>query len=191
MSRDEIRLVAPEGELEARRLLLEPLNVAHAAELYEHLLDRRLYTFIPQDPPASEWELANRYRKLASRRSPDGSEAWLNWAVREREGGRYVGTLEATVAGDLRASIAYTVFVPFQRMGFAFEGCQRVLGHLFGDYGVSVVVAEIDTRNAPSIALVESLGFGRVSLQRDADHFKGASSDEYRYELRGPEHRRC
>jgi [ribosomal protein S5]-alanine N-acetyltransferase len=191
MSRDEIRLVAPERELETRRLLLEPLNAAHAAELYEHLLDRRLYTFIPQDPPASEWALADRYRKLAARRSPDGSEAWLNWAVRERETGRYVGTLEATVEGDRRASIAYTVFVPYQRMGFAFEGCERVLGHLFGDYGVQVVVAEIDIRNTPSIALVESLGFGRVSLQKDADHFKGASSDEYRYELRGPEHRRC
>lgn len=191
MPRDEIRLAAPERVLGTPRLLLEPLTVAHAAELYEDLLDRRPYTFIPQDPPVSEWALEDRYRRLSARRSPDGGEAWLNWAVRERGTGRFVGTLEATVKGDRTAFIAYTVFVPYQRVGFAFEGCERMVSHLFRDYGVSTIVAEIDTRNAASIALVESLGFGRVSLQKDADHFKGASSDEYRYELDGPGHRRC
>lgn len=188
---DEIRLVAPERVLETRRLLLEPLTVAHAAGLYELLLDRRLYDFVPQDPPATRQALEDRYRRLSARRSPDGSEAWLNWAVRERATGGYVGTLEATVNGDRTAAIAYAVFVPYQRRGFAAEGCERVLAHLFGDYGVSAVVAEIDTRNAASMALVESLGFGRVSLRENADHFKGASSDEYGYELRGPEHGRC
>ena len=191
MPRDEIRLAAPERVFETRRLLLEPLTAAHAAELYEHLLDRRLYTFIPQDPPASGRALEDRYRRLSTRRSPDGGEAWLNWAVRERETGRFVGALEATVRGDPTAFIACTVFVPYQRRGFAFEGCERVVSHLLQDYGVSTIVAGIDTRNAASISLVESLGFGRVYVRKDADHFKGASGDEYRYELDGPGHRRC
>ena len=191
MPRDEIGLVAPERVLETRRLLLEPLTGAHAAGLYGQLLDGRLYAFIPQDPPASERELEDRYRRLSGRRSPDGGEAWLNWAAREKDAGGYVGILEATVFGDGTAAIAYTVFVPHQRKGFAAEGCKRVLGHLFEDYGVPTVVAEIDTRNDASVALVEALGFWLVSLRKDADHFKGASSDEYRYELRGPEHPRC
>ena len=189
---DQIRLVAPERVLETRRLLLEPLTVAHAAELYGRLLDRQLYDFVPQDPPANRRALEDRYRRLSARRSPDGGEAWLNWAVRERATGGYVGTLEATVYGDrTAAAIAYAVFAPYRRRGFAAEGCERVLAHLFGDYGVSAVVAEIDTRNAASMALVESLGFWRVSLRRNADHFKGASSDEYGYERRGPGHGRC
>lgn len=188
---DEIRLVAPERALETRRLLLEPLTVAHAAGLYGLLLNRRLYDYVPQDPPASGRALQDRYRRLSARRSPDGSEAWLNWAVRERATGGYVGTLEATVYGGRTAAIAYAVFIPYQRRGFAAEGCERVLAHLFGDYGVPTVTAEIDTRNAASMALVEALGFGRVSLRKNADHFKGASSDEYGYELRGPEHGRC
>lgn len=191
MPREEISLVAPERVLETRRLLLEPLTVVHAAVLYEQLLDRRLYAYIPQEPPASERAFEDRYRKLSAQRAPDGSEAWLNWAARARETGGYVGTLEATVYGDRTAAIAYTVFVPYQGRGFAAEGCERVLAHLFGDYGVSRVLAEIDTRNAASVALVEALGFGRVALRKDADHFKGAPSDEYRYELRGPEHPRC
>jgi ribosomal-protein-alanine N-acetyltransferase len=184
-------LVDPERVLQTPRLHLEPLTVAHAIELYEPLQDRLLYGFIPQNPPSSPRALGERYRKLSTRRSPDGREAWLNWAMRDRETGGCVGVLEATVLGDRTASIAYTVFVPCQRRGFAAEGCERLLEHLFGDYGVSVVVAEIDTRNAASIALVEGLGFRRVALHEDADHFKGSASDEYRYELRGPEHLRC
>lgn len=183
MPSNEIRLAAPEAPLETLRLLLEPLLPAHASRLYEHLQDERLYGFIPQAPPASPRVLEDRYRLLSSRRSPDGQEAWLNWAVRERSSGDYAGTLEATVSKNSTANIAYTVFVPYQRRGIAAEACGRLLEHLFEDYRVGVVAAEIDTRNVASIVLVESLGFSRVAFQKHADHFKGSSSDEYRYEL--------
>jgi RimJ/RimL family protein N-acetyltransferase len=182
MSPEEIHLVAPESRLETSRLFLEPILPAHAPMLYESLRDEKLYQFIPQDPPAPLQALTDRYDSLSARRSPDGREAWLNWAVRERGSGDYVGTLEATVH-DRKATVAYMVFVPYQRRGYAAEACARLLEHLVDDYRVGVVAAEIDTRNAASIALVESLGFERVGFQKDADHFKGSTSDEYRYEI--------
>jgi ribosomal-protein-alanine N-acetyltransferase len=181
MPPEEIYLVAPEARLETPRFLLEPILPVHAPMLHESLQDEKLYQFIPQDPPASLEALTDRYDFLAARRSPDGREAWLNWAVRERD---YAGTLEATVHDDRTATVAYMVFVPYQRRGFAAEACGRLLEHLFDDYRVGVVAAEIDTRNAASIALVESLGFERVGFQKDADHFKGSTSDEYRYEIK-------
>ena len=184
MPSDEIHLVEPEERLETPRLYLEPILPAHAASLNEQLQDERLYRFIPQDPPVTPQSLEDRYAFLSGRRSPDGREAWLNWAVRERSSGEYAGTLEATVYDNATAIIAYTVFVPHQRRGFAAEACGRLLEHLFEDYRVSVVAAEIDTRNVASVALVESLGFERVGFQKDADHFKGSTSDEYRYEIK-------
>jgi [ribosomal protein S5]-alanine N-acetyltransferase len=180
---DEIRLVAPEAQLETERLVLEPMLPAHAPKLYEQLQDEKLYQFIPQDPPAPLQTLQDRYDFLSGRRSPDGREAWLNWAVRERGSGDYAGTLEATVYDNGTAIIAYMVFVPHQRRGIAAEACARLLEHLFEGYRVCMIAAEIDTRNAASIALVEGLGFERVGFHKDADHFKGSSSDEYRYEI--------
>src|SRR5918994_4130022 len=106
----EIRLVAPEARLETSRLLLEPLIPTHAPRLYEPLQDERLYRFIPQDPPATPQVLEDRYEFLSSRRSPDGREAWLNWALGERTSGEYAGTLEATVYDDRTATVAYTDF---------------------------------------------------------------------------------
>jgi ribosomal-protein-alanine N-acetyltransferase len=181
-----MRLVAPEVTLHTPRLALEPMSVAHAAALYRSLQDERLYAFIPQDPPRSLPELEARYRRLSSRLSPAGDEAWLNWALRLRAMGAYVGTVEATVYPAGTTLIAYMCFSPFQRQGYAKEGCQCVLDLLARDYEVRLVAAEIDTRNQASIALVESLGFTQVALHQHADVFKGSSSDEYRYERRFP-----
>jgi [ribosomal protein S5]-alanine N-acetyltransferase len=183
MPPEDIQLVAPEARLETPRLLLEPILPAHASKLYERMQDERLYRFIPQDPPDTLQALEDRYGFLSGRRSPDGREAWLNWAVRERGSGEYAGTLETTVYDKGTAIIAYMVFVPYQRRGIAAEACGRLLEHLFEDYRVGMVAAEIDTRNAASIALVENLGLERVGFQKDADHFKGSTSDEYRYEI--------
>ncbi len=92
--------------------------------------------------------------------------------------------MEATVreeSAETVAYVAYTVFVLFQRRGFAAEGCGRIIRHLLEDYGVEVVAAEVDTRNTASVA---SLGFERVATLPNPHFFKGATSDEYRYELR-------
>lgn len=175
-----MRLIAADTTLETPRLLLEPLVVSHAAAIYEQLLDQRLYQFIPTDPPTSLQVLETRYRALSSRLSPDKQEAWLNWVVRLRNGD-YVGTLEATVYPNHSAAIAYLIFPPFWRQGYAKEGCFRLLAHLLQDYEVNVVIAEVDTRNVASIGLIEALGFERVSTKTNADFFKGAVSHEHRY----------
>ncbi len=70
-----------------------------------------------------------------------------------------MGTLEATVFPERCAYLAYTVFFQFWRRGYAREGCARMLTHLLEEHGVRVVAAEMDKRNAASIALVETLGF--------------------------------
>lgn len=173
-----------EHTLETARLVLEPLVVTHAQVLYEPLQAVELYRFIPRDPPPSLARLSARYAALATRHSPDGQELWLNWALRLREAGvgAYVGTVEVTVYPNRTAALAYSVFPPFWRSGYATEACRRVLAHLVADYQVSRVGAEIDTRNTASIRLVERLGFTRVAMTPRADYFKGEYSDEYRYE---------
>lgn len=170
--------------LETPRLLLEPLRPEHAALVFEDLRDPALHELIPTDPPGSLAALEERYRRLATRSSPDGTEAWLNWVARLRSSKEPVGTIEATVYPDARAHLAYTVFRRFWRRGFAKEACARVVESLRADSRVALFVIELDTRNVASIRLAESLGFERTGMKKDADTFKGSSSDEYRYELR-------
>lgn len=128
--------------------------------------------------------LAARYRRLAARYSPDGQQIWLNWVARLRAGEIYVGTFEATLEPDQTALLAYMIVPSHQGRGHAREGGRRVIEHLVRNHGVRLVVAEIDTRNRASVGVVEALGFVRVAERPEADFFKGAVSDEYRYEYR-------
>lgn len=56
-----------------------------------------------------------------------------------------------------------------------------MLDHVAGAAGMTIAKALVDTRNNASIRLLERLAFSRMRLIENADHFKGARSDEYEY----------
>jgi ribosomal-protein-alanine N-acetyltransferase len=170
-----------ETMLSTPRLVLEPLLARHAALLFAHLSDAALYTYMPHQPPPSVTSLAERYQRLESRRSTDGADIWLNWAVRLAGSEEYVGYAQASIEADGQAMLAYFVFTPYQRQGYAVEMCSKVRDYLLNAYAASAVYALIDTRNRASIALVEKMGFQREAMLPNADYFKDANSDEYRY----------
>jgi [ribosomal protein S5]-alanine N-acetyltransferase len=169
--------------LEADRLRLEPVREGHALELFEVLANEQLYLFIPREPPQTIEALTNRFKRLEKRSSPNGDEMWLNWIIRSKTSACCMGRIEITIRSDRSAYLAYELGVPYWGQGFATEACRKVLKTLKEEYGVSQVVAEVDTRNAASIRLLERLGFQRISVHEKADFFKGSNSDEYKYAL--------
>ncbi|MQQ99856.1 GNAT family N-acetyltransferase [Glaciimonas soli] len=175
--------------LSSVRLLLEPQVTSHADEMFLHLQNPALYTYIPSDVPQNLVALRLRYTRQESRRSPDGSEAWLNWIVRLKgsigsDKTPCIGFVQATVClQEKTALVAYTVFQEFWRHGYAKEALTSMLDHLFAHYDLSAAEALIDTRNIASTSLVEAVGFTQVEFLPQADFFKGEHSDEYRYRL--------
>ena len=148
-------------QLETARLVLEPIEPAHAALLFPLLDDERLYAFVDERPPESQAALELRYRLWSVGRSPSGAEVWLNWAARLRGTNDYAGWFQSTVRAS-EALIAYMVFVPYQRRGYAHEGCEGMIAHLASAYGVKRIRATIDPRNTASIAVAKSLGMRAV-----------------------------
>jgi [ribosomal protein S5]-alanine N-acetyltransferase len=65
--------------------------------------------------------------------------------------------------------IGYTTFPPFQRQGFAKEAAVGLLHWAAGDERVKRFRASVGPWNAPSLALVEALGFRRVGTQIDEE----------------------
>ena len=120
----------------------------------------------------------SRCRVWAERWSPDGSELWLNWVARHRENGEAIAHFQATVGRD-ETSVAYLVATEFQRKGFAREGMRVVLDYLRDVLAVREVKAYIDTRNVASQRLAKALGMVQVGFIKDADFFKGETSDEF------------
>ena len=169
--------------IETQRLVLEPIRKEHAKIMFDGLNDDRLYTFVPEEAPASLRGLEDRYQRLEDAISPDGKEVWLNWIVFLRDDHIAIGYLQATVRQKDASEIAYALFQKYWCNGFASEAAKAVISHVFDSYATPAVAALIDTRNDSSNEMVSKLGFHLVEIINDADYFKGATSHENRYEV--------
>ena len=144
------------------RIRLEPLTAGHAEELFPLLADRQLYRFIPDEPPVSVAALAERYRHLESRVSPDRSQQWLNWAIRRLDDCQCVGYLQATIHSGRTADFAFVLGSAFWGLGLAREASVLALNALFTEFGVTSVFTTTDQRNLRASGLITRLGFTRI-----------------------------
>jgi RimJ/RimL family protein N-acetyltransferase len=141
---------------------LEPLTAEHAEEMFRLLCDREIYRFIEDEPPASVAALAAHYQRWQSRRSPDGSQRWLNWVMRSLESGLCIGFIQATIYPPQTADFAFVLGSTYWSRGFAFEASVAVLHALFTGYAVASIFATTDRRNARSRSLLTRLGFDQI-----------------------------
>ena len=139
-------------------LTLEPLLVSHAEEMFGLLDDEAIYTYLDYSAPPSVDHLRNVYARLEARRSPDGSDAWLNWVIRPRDQ-PLVGYVQATVESNRSAYVAYVLASRYWGHGYAERAMQAMLEHLASAYCVHRCVATVEVENQRSIRLLERLGF--------------------------------
>jgi ribosomal-protein-alanine N-acetyltransferase len=154
------------NRITAGSLILEPQIAAHAAEMFDVLSDPAIYEFENAPPRSAAW-LTDRFARLESRISPDGAEQWLNWVVRLPTGA-LAGYVQATIAADRTAHIAYELASGFWRQGIGSAAVSGMLAELGATYGVCTFVATLKSRNYRSLALLRALGFDRVG-SRDSD----------------------
>ncbi len=141
------------------RLRLEPLSAAHTAELHPVLADPALYAFTGGSPPSLP-ELRARHARQLAGASPDGSQGWLNWVLRLRDGGAVAGFVQATVTRDgdaLAADLAWLVGTAVQGRGLAAEAAVAVVAALRGR-GVARFGAWVHPGHAASQAVARRCG---------------------------------
>ncbi|MFF2928397.1 GNAT family N-acetyltransferase [Streptomyces mirabilis] len=152
--------------LRTARLDLLPLRVEHAGEMAEVLSDPALHTFIGGTPATPE-ALRSRYERLAAG-SPDPAVVWCNWVLRLREEGCLVGTVQATVTGEV-AEIAWVVGTPWQGRGFAGEAARGLVGRLGEEPGVRTVVAHVHPDHRASAAVATAAGLAPTDRYLDGE----------------------
>jgi RimJ/RimL family protein N-acetyltransferase len=69
----------------------------------------------------------------------------------------------------LAAEVGYTVFPEFRRRGYATETCQAMLEWAQREHGVRHFISGIEPSNAPSIRVIEKLGFTPLNLIVDGE----------------------
>lgn len=99
--------------------------------------------------------------------------------------GELVGDLYVGPYGDdaRQRMLGYTLVRRHQGYGYATEAARALLNYLFGSLAVHRVVATVDTRNGPSVALLERLGMRREAHHIQAYWDHGTWADEYVYAI--------
>ena len=132
------------------------------------------------------YSVADAERMIASLAEihPGEPGEWFQFAVADRTTDALVGDCGLHVDGGDpgRAEIGYTLAPVHQGRGFATEAVDALVGYAFGTLGIERIQATADERNAPSIRVVEGLGFEAVA--RVHTTFKGERCVEETYELR-------
>lgn len=146
-------------QLAGERVVLHPLRAEHADALFPILSDHELSRYTPRPRWSTLDELRGYYARLESRRSNDGLEHWLNWVIEDKNLGRIVGFVQATVDEALgSASVAYVVARSCWGQGLARDAVAAMLEYLKA-IGVREIRATVDLRNERSIQLLNKLGF--------------------------------
>ncbi|MFC0269463.1 GNAT family N-acetyltransferase [Kushneria aurantia] len=150
--------------IQTSRLTLEPLMESHATAMFEVLNDPAIYEF-ENKPPSSLESLAQRYRRLESRSSPDRSQQWLNWVIRLDEVGP-CGYVQASVLQSDTACIAYVLNSKYWRRGIGREAVEAMLRELRTTYSVTRFAAVLKSANFRSMALLGRLRFRRATTKQ-------------------------
>lgn len=170
----ELALNTPMRTLDAGTLRLEPQTRGHAEEMFAVLGDPALYIYENAPPTSLEW-LRTRYEKLESRQSADGTEQWLNWAIR-LAGNGLIGYVQATVRRDGSAAIAYEMGSAHWGRGLGRCATEAMLAELIDRYEVTTFYAVAKQGNFRSIRLLKRLGFATGGPALRAA--RGALADE-------------
>ena len=140
------------------RFTLRPLRREDAAALFPTLSDEAQCLYLTRPAFQSEEEL---WGWLA-----DPTWTGRTWIAEDGEG-RVVGRFVAVPAHeDGIEEVGYITCMDRQGEGIARECTAALVRHLF-ETGTRKIIAEVDMRNAPSVRLLERLGFAREALFRE------------------------
>jgi [ribosomal protein S5]-alanine N-acetyltransferase len=165
-------------------LTYEPLTEQHAVELHAELHDERLYRFIPERPPKSLAALQREYAEFSAGAPTGSGEVWLNWAVREQASGLCVGTVQATRFADGMLWVGYKVVPAAWQRGVATSALGWLVQELLSTFNGQPIHAAVDTRNHPSIRVLEKCRF--QLLRQEPAELHGEKTEDFIYRFTGP-----
>lgn len=116
---------------------------------------------------------------------------WYQFIVARREDNLVVGDLGAGfgVPGDHQVEIGYRILPAHQRNGYAREAVTALIDYLVEQHDVHRIVGLAASLNAPSIALLRSLGFRLEGRFKESFLCDGAWIDDDYYAILGREWR--
>ncbi|MEA2550644.1 MAG: hypothetical protein QOE25_413 [Actinomycetota bacterium] len=169
-------------ELRTPRLVLRRFRPSDAPAFQEYRADPDVARYQSWDTTYSP-EDADTFMRSVAQASPGAPGEWFQFAAISATTGILVGDIglrtDPTASGLVELGI--TVSPSHQNQGYATEMAAAVIDYAFDRLAATTIRAITDTRNDPSIRLLERLNFQLKETTESV--FKGAPCQEHTYEL--------
>lgn len=175
--------------IEGERVLLDVLRPDDLGDLHAMQSDPDVCRYLLYEPRSLDEARKALARDAAATRLEKPGD-YLQPALRDREG-RFLGTMYFALHGtdsdsvgpDRTAEIGWILLPSSQGKGYAREAAALLLDFAFGTLGLHRVYAELDPRNAASIALCERLGMRHEGHFVEHMWLKGEWTDTGHYAI--------
>lgn len=104
---------------------------------------------------------------------------FFSWAIADNRNDAMLGTCSLFEISQphRRASLGYALGSAYWGHGYALEASRLAVEYAFGTLGLRRLEADVDPRNAPSLRLLDRLGFTREGLLRERWQVAGETQD--------------
>ena len=179
----EEKIKTLDQHLETERLHIKPLKASDAVAAFPKLQDDDLYRWISLIKPKSVNSLAEDWRRIESRTSPDHKEIWLAWFVSSKFDNSPLGSIDVSIDEDgVAVNCGYYFFVSEWGKGYGTEATSAVIQHL-QKHQVKKFIATVTVGNTASVAVLKKLGFEFVRTIPNNDTLNGVLVDDDEYVL--------
>jgi RimJ/RimL family protein N-acetyltransferase len=160
----------------AGRVRLRPLADGDVPALYAVFSDEQVMRYWSTPPMR---DVAEAQALLEEIRASFRQRSLFQWGVARVGDDRVIGTctLFNLDARNRRAEIGYALASDCWGRGLMSEALGALVAHAFGPLDLTRLEADVDPRNAPSIRIVEKLGFVREGLLRERWRVGGEVQD--------------
>jgi len=165
------------------RLALRLMTSADVDDVHAWMSDPEVTRYLLHDPRERD-DVAARVADYANARALAAVGDYLQLAV-ELPGGPVIGSIYFTISSvdDSTGEIGWAFNSRHHGKGYALEAATAMLELAFGPLGLHRVYAELDPRNASSIALCERLGMRHEAHLLEHMWVKGEWTDTGIYAL--------
>jgi ribosomal-protein-alanine N-acetyltransferase len=162
--------------LTTERLTIRWIDESDVADQYALFSDPKLLLHVGTAPWTSMSQ-ANEWMERTLRAYTDGTS--LVFGITTTQVDRIVANIRLFNfdSGAFRAEVGYILDQSHHGQGIMFEAMSAILGYAFDVLELNRIEADVDPGNAPSIALLERLGFEREGLLRERWMKGGDTSD--------------
>ena len=161
--------------LETDRLMLRPITLDDAEDLFEYASDpeNTRHTFpTHQSIEETEWVISNLFMS-----SPLG-----NFAIELKENGKMIGTCDLRVTeSEKSAELAYAINKKYWGNGYAPEAAKKLLELAFQDLKIERLWAKFSSENPASGRVMEKIGMEKEGILRHTKNLCGDFVDQVIY----------